>query len=76
MHIIAIDLPANQNFPNVVWDVFSKTERAALRRAILSGQPCAPKDRTKAHNGDSAVVSPAMSYNCLVTLTTLTTGVV
>ena len=34
--IIAIDLPTNQNFPNVAWAVFSKTERAALRRAILS----------------------------------------
>ena len=34
--IIAIDLPANQNLPNVAWAVFSKTERAALRRAILS----------------------------------------
>jgi hypothetical protein len=34
--IIAIDLPANQNFPIVAWAVFSRTERAALRRAILS----------------------------------------
>jgi hypothetical protein len=34
--IIAIDLPANQNFPIVAWAVFSKTKRTALRRAILS----------------------------------------